>query len=220
MQALSEAVCVGCGRRFKTTAPDTTVSAASPLPEPSPRIATESPKPITGENSGAAPVGDKYTNTAVALVLIIVGLFAWQYFGDSRRSAEDPPRTTAAPTRRIPPSPPAAAPSATLPPAASAAKPEPRRIPKRHTKTPQNFTAKSEAPVEALRSRSVAPGVSPAVQPAIEGEQVHGWCEENGTCYGDISERTGRPKTVDVSGYYRKDGTYVRGHFRSPPRGR
>jgi hypothetical protein len=42
-------------------------------------------------------------------------------------------------------------------------------------------------------------------------------CEENGSCYGDISDKTGRPKTVDVHGYYRKDGTYVRGHYRSAP---
>ena len=40
-------------------------------------------------------------------------------------------------------------------------------------------------------------------------------CAENGSCYGDISTATGRPKTVRVRGYYRKDGTYVRGHYRS-----
>jgi hypothetical protein len=43
-------------------------------------------------------------------------------------------------------------------------------------------------------------------------------CAENGTCYGDISNITGRPKTVDVQGYYRKDGTYVRGHYRALPK--
>lgn len=42
-----------------------------------------------------------------------------------------------------------------------------------------------------------------------------GGCAENGSCYGDISASTGRAKTVPVSGYYRKDGTYVRGHYRS-----
>ena len=41
---------------------------------------------------------------------------------------------------------------------------------------------------------------------------------ENGSYYGQISENTGRPKTVSVRGYYRKDGTYVRSHYRSPPR--
>ena len=41
---------------------------------------------------------------------------------------------------------------------------------------------------------------------------------ENGSYYGEISDYTGRPKTVHVRGYYRKDGTYVRGHYRSKPR--
>ena len=40
---------------------------------------------------------------------------------------------------------------------------------------------------------------------------------ENSSRYGEISPATGRPKTVHVRGYYRKDGTYVRGHYRSPP---
>jgi hypothetical protein len=42
-----------------------------------------------------------------------------------------------------------------------------------------------------------------------------GLCAENGSCYGDISAATGLPKTVAVSGYYRADGTYVRGYYRS-----
>lgn len=41
---------------------------------------------------------------------------------------------------------------------------------------------------------------------------------ENDSYYGQISENTGRSKTVYVRGYYRKDGTYVRSHYRSPPR--
>jgi len=41
---------------------------------------------------------------------------------------------------------------------------------------------------------------------------------ENGSYYGETSKATGRPKTVHVQGYYRKDGTYVRGHYRSKPR--
>lgn len=40
---------------------------------------------------------------------------------------------------------------------------------------------------------------------------------ENGSYYGEISKATGRPKTVAVRGYFRKDGTYVRGHYRSRP---
>ena len=42
-----------------------------------------------------------------------------------------------------------------------------------------------------------------------------GRCAENGSCYGDTSILTGRAKTVSVRGYYRSDGTYVRGHYRS-----
>jgi hypothetical protein len=40
-------------------------------------------------------------------------------------------------------------------------------------------------------------------------------CAENGSCYGDISPATGLPKTVAVHGYFRRDGTYVRGYYRS-----
>jgi hypothetical protein len=48
--------------------------------------------------------------------------------------------------------------------------------------------------------------------------QVQPWVAENASYYGQISEQTGRPKTVYIGGYYREDGTYVREHFRSPPR--
>ncbi len=43
-------------------------------------------------------------------------------------------------------------------------------------------------------------------------------CAENGSCYGDVSTINGMPKTIHVDGYYRKDGTYVRGHYRSSGR--
>jgi hypothetical protein len=43
-------------------------------------------------------------------------------------------------------------------------------------------------------------------------------CAENGSCYGDISSVNGTPKTSHVDGYFRKDGTYVRGHYRSKGR--
>lgn len=47
----------------------------------------------------------------------------------------------------------------------------------------------------------------------------HGYpCAENGSCYGDLSVETGRPRTVHVRAYTRGDGTYVRGHYRSRPR--
>lgn len=38
---------------------------------------------------------------------------------------------------------------------------------------------------------------------------------ENGSYYGELSANTGKRKTVHVRGYYRRDGTYVRGHYRS-----
>lgn len=44
-----------------------------------------------------------------------------------------------------------------------------------------------------------------------------GACKSEGY-YGEISCLTGKPKTVRVRGYYRKDGTYVSPHYRSRPR--
>jgi len=40
---------------------------------------------------------------------------------------------------------------------------------------------------------------------------------ENGSYYGQISQLTGRPKTVFVHSYFQSDGTYVRSHYRSLP---
>lgn len=42
--------------------------------------------------------------------------------------------------------------------------------------------------------------------------------ERNNSSYGEISERTHRPKTENIDGYYRQDGTYVKGHYRSKSR--
>lgn len=39
---------------------------------------------------------------------------------------------------------------------------------------------------------------------------------ENGSYYGEISERTGLPRTNYVNGYYRRNGTYVQSYYRSP----
>ena len=38
---------------------------------------------------------------------------------------------------------------------------------------------------------------------------------ENGSYYGEISTVNGLPRTHLISGYYRSDGTYVRGYYRS-----
>lgn len=51
--------------------------------------------------------------------------------------------------------------------------------------------------------------------PVYQSQPIAPSCAENGSCYGDVSANTGRAKTVPVQGYYRKDGTYVRGHYRS-----
>ncbi len=65
-------------------------------------------------------------------------------------------------------------------------------------------------------NRLVTNGIS---QPSVGYNSAplgfHSTCAENGSCYGDISSITGIPKTTHVRGYYRRDGTYVRGHYRS-----
>jgi hypothetical protein len=67
------------------------------------------------------------------------------------------------------------------------------------------------APATAGLAATTAPEAVPTTLAPAPG------CAENGSCYGDISAATGRPKTVPVQGYYRQDGTYVRGHYRSAP---
>jgi hypothetical protein len=59
-------------------------------------------------------------------------------------------------------------------------------------------------------------GTSLSSEPAL-GTQIGTTppCAENGSCYGDISPATGLPKTILVHGYYRSNGTYVRGYYRS-----
>jgi hypothetical protein len=54
--------------------------------------------------------------------------------------------------------------------------------------------------------------------PSAPSTAINPVVAENGSYKGEISEATGRPKDVYVNGYYRKDGTYVRGHYRSAPR--
>ena len=60
---------------------------------------------------------------------------------------------------------------------------------------------------------SVSNATTTASSPTTSGT---GLCAENGSCYGDLSAN-GVPKTVHVNEYYRKDGTYLRGHYRSAP---
>lgn len=56
-------------------------------------------------------------------------------------------------------------------------------------------------------------------QDSLQSTPISGaGCAENGSCYGDISNINGMPKTTHVNGYFRSDGTYVRGHYRSSGR--
>lgn len=80
-------------------------------------------------------------------------------------------------------------------------------------------TMAPRAPVAAQRySPPTPPAYSPPAYlsppPAPSPPPRYG-CSESGSCYGDISPATGRPKTVYVPGYFRSDGKYVRGYYRS-----
>lgn len=68
----------------------------------------------------------------------------------------------------------------------------------------------------ATQSTYAAPAAVTAYEPPAVAAPVYGRVAENGSYYGQ-SNVNGVPKTVAVSGYYRKDGTYVRGHYRSAP---
>jgi hypothetical protein len=63
----------------------------------------------------------------------------------------------------------------------------------------------------------VSANTKPNVTPSNYKSSPYG-CAENGSCYGDISSVNGTTKTIQVNGYYRGDGTYVRGHYRSSGR--
>lgn len=96
---------------------------------------------------------------------------------------------------------------------------------------PAGTTVRTQSPVAALAY--VAPVYLPTTvsssQPAylaasptttyappVVAAPVYGAVAENGSYYGQPNVN-GVPKTVAVNGYYRKDGTYVRGYYRSPP---
>ncbi|MFL6283566.1 MAG: surface-adhesin E family protein [Pyrinomonadaceae bacterium] len=75
------------------------------------------------------------------------------------------------------------------------------------------------SPSPAQRARVTTPlETGPPSAPAYPSPSYTPPVAENGSYYGEISPRTGRPKTVHVEGYTRRDGTYVRGHYRSAPR--
>ncbi len=76
--------------------------------------------------------------------------------------------------------------------------------------------AASYSPVTPFVARSTEVVKS---QDTLQSTPISGvGCAENGSCYGDISNINGMPKTNHVNGYFRRDGTYVRGHYRSSGR--
>lgn len=80
----------------------------------------------------------------------------------------------------------------------------------------QQASAVQGQPSQPTYQPSYQPTYQPTYRPTYSPPGAYGRpCAENGSCYGDISALTGRPKTVAVRGYYRKNGTYVRGHYRS-----
>jgi len=82
-------------------------------------------------------------------------------------------------------------------------------------------TASSTLGAASTSNLSVSPFVSGSTevvksQDTLQSTPISGvGCAENGSCYGDISNINGMPKTNHVNGYFRRDGTYVRGHYRS-----
>jgi hypothetical protein len=86
-----------------------------------------------------------------------------------------------------------------------------------HSALFSNQTSAASAPVSPVVEGSSPQAVlPPAQQPS--GPAYAPGCAENGSCYGDISTVNGMPKTTHVNGYFRRDGTYVRGHYRSSGR--
>jgi hypothetical protein len=79
------------------------------------------------------------------------------------------------------------------------------------SQTPAVYTQPAVAPNGTSYSQYAQP--NPSQTPTLHtGPAV----AENGSYYGQPN-KSGVPKTVPVRGYYRKDGTYVRGHYRSRP---
>ena len=91
---------------------------------------------------------------------------------------------------------------------------EPRSDPAYNRPAPAQaraVTPSAQPKAEPVALRAYAPPVQPVLPPVRYAPA----CGENGSCYGDISTFTGRAKTTYVRGYFRRDGTYVRSHYRS-----
>lgn len=68
--------------------------------------------------------------------------------------------------------------------------------------------------LSALLLCAFVPGFAADSQPSTPKPPV----AENGDRRGADNDRDGRAEPVHVKGYYRKDGTYVRGHYRAKPK--
>lgn len=82
--------------------------------------------------------------------------------------------------------------------------------------SPATDSAQLSLPREDLTASQK--NVSTSNSAAVSLPSIGNGCAENGSCFGDISNITGMPKTTHINGYYRRDGTYVRGHYRSKSR--
>jgi hypothetical protein len=78
-----------------------------------------------------------------------------------------------------------------------------------HDPSKHDLSVLAETPSSATRlSPTIGNSLTPSGKPFVG---------ENGSYYGEPNA-SGVPKTVYVNGYFRKDGTYVRSHYRSSPR--
>jgi len=87
--------------------------------------------------------------------------------------------------------------------------------------TTEMYTHACQNELQAYENFGKSPVVVPNSEtPITKNTQASGYsagtCAPNGSCYGDLNAN-GVPKTVDVQGYYRKDGTHVQGYYRSAP---
>jgi hypothetical protein len=83
-----------------------------------------------------------------------------------------------------------------------------------HSALFSNQTSAVSTSVSPVVERSAPQAVLPPAQQPPGPAYAPG-CAENGSCFGAISTVNGMPKTSYVNGYFRRDGTYVRGHYRS-----
>ena len=85
-----------------------------------------------------------------------------------------------------------------------------------YAKTLEDAYERTAAPNKNPKMSFSPPGINP-LPPTKEPSAIYSTpsIAENSSYYGEISPKTGLPKTTHVRGYFRKDGTYVRGHYRS-----